>query len=201
MNSQIRYIRSFGPETKYVPMVIADLESDLAKSKFESDDLMEIVMAVDEALTNAILETARSKGDFITKIKEALRLDNSLTVSWAIDEEKFSFTVIDQGEGLDLDIMIGKVPAPGDEDYFEKVKSYSQKDQLVLRINGKPVEVKRFGAGLKIILSFMDKITIDYIDKEAIVTKKISGATQGTILTMVRYRDHEKRALVGKSIE
>ncbi len=71
----------------------------------------------------------------------------------------------------------------------------------MLRINGKPVEVKRFGAGLKIILSFMDKITIDYIDKEAIVTKKISGATQGTILTMVRYRDNVKRSSMEKTID
>ena len=201
MDSQIRYIRSFGPETKFVPAVIEELERDLQKADFTMDDAMEIVMAVDEALTNAILETARSKDNFLSKIKEALRLDNSVTVSWAIDQDKFSFTVIDQGEGLDLGIMIGKVPVPGDVDYFEKVKNYEKKDQLVLRINGKPVEVKRFGAGLKIILSFMDKITIDYIDKEAIVTKQLSGATQGTILTMIRYRDYERRLKEGKSIE
>lgn len=201
MDEPIRYIRSFGPETKFVPQVIGDLEADLDKAGFSFEDRMEVVMAVDEAMTNAILETARSKNSFITKIKEAFRLENSVTVSWSIDVDKFSFTVIDQGEGLDLEIMIGKTPAPGDKDYFDKVKHYEQKDQLVLRINGKPVEVKRFGAGLKIILSFMDRITIDYIDKEAIVTKKLSGATQGTILSMIRYRDHEKRKLLIKSIE
>jgi anti-sigma regulatory factor (Ser/Thr protein kinase) len=201
MNSPIQYIRSFGPETKFVPIVVADLEGDLAKTEIPQADAMEIVLAVDEALTNAILETARTKGANHEQDKDSSQLENSVTVSWAIDSDRFSFTVIDQGEGLDLDIMIGNAPVPGESDYFEKVQEYEQKDQLVLRINGKPVEVKRFGAGLKIILSFMDKITIDYIDKEAIVTKQLSGATQGTIMTMIRYLDAEQRHNQEKTIE
>lgn len=201
MSFPIQYIRSFGPETKFVPIVVTDLEQDLSKAEISQADAMEIVLAVDEALTNAILETARSKRDEQEPNGDTSKLENSVTVSWAIDADRFSFTVIDQGEGLDLDIMIGNAPIPGQNDYFEKVREYEQKDQLVLRVNGKPVEVKRFGAGLKIILSFMDRITIDYIDKEAIVTKQLSGATQGTIMTMIRYLDAEKRRSQEKTIE
>lgn len=188
MGEKIEYLKSFGPETKFVPLVIEDLSKDLRHSSFLEHDIMEIIMAVDEALTNAILETAKSTQSITDSTKQELS-DNSVSVRWSIDEDKFAFTVIDQGRGLDLDIMLGRVPVPKNKDYFETVQEYEKKDQLLIRINGQPVEVKRFGAGLKIILSFMDLITIDYIDKEEIISKKISGATQGTIFNMIRFRN------------
>ncbi len=181
MPELIEYVNSFGPETRFVPMIIEDLMRDLSRSFFSKDESQEIVMAVDEAMTNAILETARRTRNVTQQVSY------SVNVRWTIDAEKFSFTVIDQGKGLDLDIMLGKVPVPQNADYFEKVQQYEKKDQLQIRVNGKPVEVKRFGAGLKIILSFMDLITIDYIDKKEIISKKISGATEGTIFSMTRY--------------
>jgi len=44
------------------------------------------------------------------------------------------------------------------------------------------------GAGLKIILSFMDQVKIDLIDKESIVSSSVSDNTDGTIFNLKRRR-------------
>lgn len=185
----ISYLRSINPETRFVPEVIKDLDNDLKSSSFSEDDILEIILASDEALTNAILESAKAIDRKDKKAKETLLSEYDITVSWTISQERFSFTVVDQGGGFDLGYMLERLPSPNRKNYLEEVNKYQKKNNLTLRINGEPTEVKRFGAGLKIIMSFMDKITIDYINKDQVISKELSQKTQGTILNMIRFRN------------
>ena len=57
-----------------------------------------------------------------------------------------------------------------------------------IRINGEEIPLRGIGAGLKIILSFMDSVTIDLIDKEKILTVQVTEHTDGTIFNMKRNR-------------
>jgi anti-sigma regulatory factor (Ser/Thr protein kinase) len=196
MSEEIHYIKTFNPETKFVPEVISDLKIDLEKSLFQEEDTMEIILAVDEAITNAILESAKSISHKNPVKKDEYLTEMTVTVSWSITDELFSFTVIDKGEGLDIDYMVGKTPSPAKTNFLENLQTYEKKDNLTLRVNGNTVPVKRFGAGLKIMISFMDKITIDYIDRKVIVADKISQDTEGTILNMIRYRGHNTKNLI-----
>jgi hypothetical protein len=53
-------------------------------------------------------------------------------------------------------------------------------------LNGTEIPLHGIGAGLKIILNFMDAVTIDLIDREKIVSTSVSENTDGTILNMKR---------------
>ena len=75
--------------------------------------------------------------------------------------------------------------------YFDQIYKYienSEKDRLKVRINGNEILLNGIGAGIKIILTFMDTLTIDLIDKKDIVSDSVTKFTDGTILNMQRAR-------------
>jgi hypothetical protein len=64
----------------------------------------------------------------------------------------------------------------------------SEKSKLSVKINGEEVPLRGIGAGLKIILSFMDSVSIEYIDKKKIISSDVSEYTDGTIFNIKRKR-------------
>lgn len=67
----------------------------------------------------------------------------------------------------------------------------SEKSKIKVRLNGEEIPLRGIGAGLKVILNFMDAITIDLIDKEKILSQSVSEHTDGTIFNMKRKRRYK----------
>jgi anti-sigma regulatory factor (Ser/Thr protein kinase) len=183
----INFLDSFRADTSIVPEVIDRLISDLRFSHYPQDEIDEVILAMDEAITNAVQETISTLG---TKYSNSQQ-NREITIRYTIGSAEFNATVIDHGKGLDIDKMIKKTPDQKSVAYHEQIFSYletSTIDRLKIRINGKEVHLNGIGAGLKILLSFMDTVTIDLIDKQRIVADQVTEFTDGTILNMYRKR-------------
>lgn len=186
---EINYIDSFSADTVIVGKVIDSLIKDLKKMNFASEEISEIVIAMDEAVTNAVQETlcnnrlCRQNSD-----DESIR---EITVRYRITDDEFDATVIDHGKGLDLGKMSEITPDSNSGEYHKQIYEYIDErteKKLQVTVNGKEVILNGIGAGLKIILSFMDHVKIDLIDRKSIVSSAVSSDTDGTIFNLRRKR-------------
>lgn len=181
---------SFEADTRILSYLIDHLFQDLEKAGYNEEEAHEIVVAVDEAITNAILETIKATGEVEDDLTIAFDSSKvkSIAVKWEITPNEFYATVIDHGSGLDLATIQETVPRVDRQDYLGQVDSYQNQCNLHLRLNGEEIEIKRLGAGLKIMTSFMDAIFIDLIDAKKSLSQKVKHSTTGTILNLYRRR-------------
>jgi anti-sigma regulatory factor (Ser/Thr protein kinase) len=186
--SDIDFLNSYSARTAVVPEVIERLILDLRKIEYTQDEIDEIVLSMDEAITNAVQETMRVNQALNRRVvSDDDRRD--ITVRYTVSGEIFDATIIDHGKGLDIFNILNTTPQPGTAAYMNQIISYateSEKRKIKVRLNGQEIPLRGIGAGLKVILCFMDAITIDLIDKEKILSQSVSEHTDGTIFNMKR---------------
>jgi anti-sigma regulatory factor (Ser/Thr protein kinase) len=186
----IDFLNSYSANTAVVPEVIERLINDLKKIEYIQDEIDEIVLSMDEAITNAIQETMKANETFKRMmISDDDRRD--ITVRYTISSDIFDATIIDHGKGLDIFNILNSTPQVGTTTYMNQIISYateSEKCRIKVRLNGQEIPLRGIGAGLKVILNFMDSITIDLIDKEKVLTQSVTENTDGTIFNMKRKR-------------
>lgn len=188
IKKEINYLDSFNADTSVVPTVIASLVNHLREMRYPREEIDEIILSMDEAITNAVQETIRKKDRAEEQINHERR---EITIRYNITDKDFDATIIDHGKGLDLQNIVGIIPDRESHDYHDQIIRYateSEKKRITVRINGKEITLKGIGAGFKIILAFMDTVTIDLIDKEKVISNSISEFTDGTILNLKRKR-------------
>ncbi|MBN2161037.1 MAG: ATP-binding protein [Spirochaetes bacterium] len=186
---EIDFLNSYSATTSVVPEVIEHLIADLKHSDYIQDEIDEIVLSLDEALTNAIQETMKTNQGIHNRNETDDRRD--ITVRYTVTDNLFDATIIDHGKGLDIFNILDSTPQAGATNYVNQIISYateSEKSKIKVRLNGQEIPLRGIGAGLKIILNFMDLVTIDLIDKEKILSRSISEHTDGTIFNMKRKR-------------
>ena len=189
LKKEINFLDSFSADTSIVPSVINSLMKNLEAMKYPREEIDEIVLSMDEAITNAVQETIRKKNHEYSGFGHDERRE--ITIRYNISDSDFDATIIDHGRGLNIDSLVGIIPDSTSHDYHSQIVRYateSEKKKLTVRVNGKEVALKGIGAGLKIILAFMDNITIDLIDKKKIISDSVSEFTDGTILNLKRGR-------------
>ncbi len=190
---EIGYLDSFTADTSVVPRVIKKLITDLNDLQYQQDEIDEIVLSMDEAVTNAIQETL--KKNRVSPPNSNMTVDRrDITVRYTITSREFDATIIDHGKGLDIFNIFNSVPDMNSSNYQDQIISYateSEKSKITVRVNGKEVPLRGIGAGLKIILNFMDSITIDLIDKEKVLSTFVSEHTDGTIFNMKRKKRYQ----------
>ena len=186
-NQHIDFLNSYSATTSVVPEVIERLILDLKQSDYKQDEIDEIVLSMDEAVTNAIQETIRTNEGAPWKAgAEDLR---DITVRYTVTSDIFDATIIDHGKGLDIFNILNATPRAGSRNYINQIVSYatdSEKCRIRVRLNGQEIPLRGIGAGLKIILNFMDAVTIDMIDKETVLSRSVTEHTDGTIFNMKR---------------
>jgi anti-sigma regulatory factor (Ser/Thr protein kinase) len=187
---EIGFLDSYSASTSVVPKVINRLIEDLNKIHYNQDEIDEIVLSMDEAITNAIQETMKKNKNLNEEYDESIdRRD--ITIRYTITGNEFDATIIDHGKGLDIFNIFQSIPDCQSQNYQNQIISYateSEKSKIKVRVNGEEVPLRGIGAGLKIILNFMDSITIDLIDKEKVLSSCVSEHTDGTIFNMKRKR-------------
>jgi anti-sigma regulatory factor (Ser/Thr protein kinase) len=191
-SNEIKFLESYSATTEVVPVVIDHLINDLGKLAFSRDEIDEIVLSMDEAITNAIQETIFKNTEDISRPHNPDRRD--ITVRYIINEHEFDATIIDHGKGLDIFNIIKNVPDCKSDDYCDQIITYateSEKNKIKVTLNGIEIPLKGIGAGLKIILNFMDQVTIDLIDRKTVLSNAVSEHTDGTIFSMRRGRRYQ----------
>jgi len=189
---EIGFLDSYSADTSVVPTVISRLITDLRKISFPQNEIDEIVLSMDEAITNAVQETMKKNCHLMQSNPSHDTRD--ITIRYTITLTEFNATIIDHGKGLDIFNIFSKIPNCNADDYQSQIISYateSEKSRIKIRINGEEVPLRGIGAGLKIILNFMDSITIDLIDKEKVLSTSVSEHTDGTIFNMKRIRRYQ----------
>ena len=181
---EIGYLDSFAADLSIIAVVIDSLYLNLNKANYPQEDIDEIVLAMDESVTNAVQETIKKYTDV-----EDNKNRRDITIRYLITENEFEATIIDHGNGLDLFNILNIVPDKDSQKYIEQINNYateSEKQKLIIRINGQPIPLRGIGAGLKIILKFMDLVSIDLIDKNTILSRSVTSSTDGTIFNLRR---------------
>jgi len=185
-DKEITFLDSFTASTSIVPEVIDRLMKDLCRMNYPREEIDEIILSMDESITNAVQVTMNcSETACIIPEKR------NITIRYMIKNNEFDATIIDHGTGLDFIKIISNVPDINSNQYFDQILSYateSEKSKLSVKINGEEVPLRGIGAGLKIILSFMDSVSIEYIDKKKIISSDVSEYTDGTIFNIKRKR-------------
>ncbi len=185
-NKKIVFLKSFKADISIVTEIIDMLLNDLRSMGFPREEIDEIVLAMDEAVTNAVQITI-----CYNRIHDRGHQNHNVTVRYHITEEEFEATIIDHGSGLDFIEIAKGLPNTAFSDYHEQIISYAtekKKPDFFIKVNQKEISLKGIGAGLKIILQFMDSVEIDYMDKNYILASNMSDSTDGTILSMKRKR-------------
>lgn len=183
----INFLNSYRADTSVIPEVIDILIQHLRKVSYPQDEIDEIILSMDEAITNAVQETISKQENIPFPSTDA----REITVSYSINADEFGATIIDHGKGLDIKKMLQKIPDSCSENYHEQIINYvtsSESKKLQVRLNGKEILLNGMGAGLKIILAFMDSVTIDLIDRATVLSSEVSCFTEGTILNLKRKR-------------
>ncbi len=184
----INFLDSYQADTSVVPEIINHLINSLKELDYHVDEIDEIVLSMDEAITNAVQETIRKQECLPRSDYEKRR---AITIRYMIDDEGFDATIIDHGKGLNVNSLKGLIPDSKSKDYHSQIIRYAsdaERKKLKVRLNGKEITLKGIGAGLKIILAFMDSVTIDLIDKEKVLSTSVTDFTDGTILNLKRTR-------------
>ncbi len=182
----VSFLDSFSADTIIVPHIINRLILDLHEMQYNQDDIDEIIISMDESITNAVQETIH-KNINITENPER----RDITVRYTISNDEFNATIIDHGKGLDLFNILKNLPSRESASYHDQISEYafeSKQNKLLVRLNGREIPLKGIGSGLKIILKFMDSITIDFIDKKKVISNSVTEDTDGTIFNIRRSR-------------
>jgi anti-anti-sigma factor len=191
-DSSIHYYDCLESDTRILSSLLDRLFDHLAQAGYCEEEANEIVVAFDEAVTNALFETIKETGEMVdillrTKEKEE-NPPKIVVVTWRITPDTFTATVIDHGSGLDLKSEEENAPDTNSENFLQQVSDHQVKSNLHVTINGEAVEFKRLGMGLKIMTNLMDSVHITLIDPHEAVSKTVNSQTMGTILTLRRAR-------------
>lgn len=185
-NKEIAFLDSFAANTSIVPEVIDRLYRDLQVIGYPREEIDEIVLSMDESITNAVQVTLTCRNTETNICRE-----RNITIRYTVSEHEFDATIIDHGTGLDFIKILGSLPDNNSGNYYDQIVSYatdSEKSKLSVKINGEEIPLRGIGAGLKIILTFMDSVSIEYIDKKKILSSSVSDYTDGTIFNIKRKR-------------
>jgi len=197
-DKEIGFLDSFTASTSIVPEVIDRLMIDLIKMEYPQEEIDEIILSMDESITNAVQVTMNCNDtDCIVPEKR------NITIRYTVMEYEFDATIIDHGTGLDFIKILSSTPDIHSMNYHDQIISYatdSEKSKLSIKINGEIVPLRGIGAGLKIILSFMDSVSIEYIDKRTIIASNVTDSTDGTIFNIKRKRRYFKHGQTSESI-
>lgn len=197
-NKEIGFLDSFTASTSIVPEVIDRLMIDLIKMSYPQEEIDEIILSMDESITNAVQVTMNCN-DKTCVVPEK----RNITIRYTVSEREFDATIIDHGTGLDFIKILSTTPDINSKNYHDQIISYateSEKSKLSIKINGEVVPLRGIGAGLKIILSFMDSVSIEYIDKKTIIASNVTDSTDGTIFNIKRKRRYLKHGKTSQSI-
>jgi len=173
------------PDNSYVMFLPPDMESvrqfrrqlrvSLSQNSFGEDDISQIVLAADEALTNSITANVSNHSE------------ETIICRWRIENSKFTLLILDYGRGLKISETVSDnyEPAPRNLDnYLGDIKQHQSDSPGKLPFGGVEKPHKNMGKGLKIIRSLMDTVKILYHNNETITDNPLDNKINGSIVEL-----------------
>lgn len=168
------YVMFLPPDMESVRQFRKQLRVSLAQNGFGEDDISQIVLAADEALTNSITANVSNHSE------------ETIICRWRIVDSKFTLLILDYGRGLKVsESFSDDYEAPRDlENYLGNIKQHQTSSSGQLPFGGVNKTHKNMGKGLKIIRSLMDTVKILYHNNETITDNPLDNKINGSIVEL-----------------
>jgi anti-sigma regulatory factor (Ser/Thr protein kinase) len=165
------YAMFLPPDMLSVKRFRREIDTSLRDHQFSSEDVEQIKLACDEALTNSI--TANLKNESL----------ETIICRWKIEHSTFYLLIMDYGKGVPKEKIVN-IDVPNSLlDIIEKFKKNDLENPNFLPFNGICKKHKNMGQGLNIIKKIMDKVSIHYHRMDGIL-ESFSDSVDGSILEM-----------------
>ena len=159
------------PDMYSVKIFRTELSNSLQENQFSLEDIQQIELACDEALTNAITANIKNQS------KE------NIICKWKIEGLRFVLTILDYGRGIPKEKLEDSELPKNLNDFIKKFHELQKENTGVLPYAGTNKPHKNMGQGLKIIRKLMDTVKILYHNQETIVDDpKKTSIIEGSIL-------------------
>ncbi|MBK8398142.1 MAG: ATP-binding protein [Leptospiraceae bacterium] len=178
------YVMFLPPDMESVRQFRKQLRVSLSQHSFKEDDISQIVLAADEALTNSISANVSNHSE------------ETIICRWRIENSKFTLLILDYGRGLKISETVSEdyQPAPRNLDnYLESIKEHQSESPGKLPYGGIEKPHKNMGKGLKIIRSLMDTVKILYHNNETITDNPLDNKINGSIVELQFNADNKHK--------
>ena len=165
------YAMFLPPDMLSVKRFRREIDTSLRDHQFSSEDVEQIKLACDEALTNSI--TANLKNASL----------ETIICRWRIEQSTFYLLIMDYGKGVPTEKIVN-IDVPNSLlDLIEKFKKNDKENPNFLPFNGICKKHKNMGQGLNIIKKIMDKVSVHYHRMDGIL-ESFNDSVDGSILEM-----------------
>ncbi|MCB1141375.1 MAG: ATP-binding protein [Leptospiraceae bacterium] len=139
------------PDMESVKRFRDEIKKSLEEHTFPGEDIQQIELACDEALTNSI--TANINNDS----------RETIICRWRISDEKFTLFIMDYGRGVPSEQMKSIQEKPKNiQSIMERLKEAQKKNPKELPYGTNKKKHKNMGQGLNIIRNIMDTVKVFY---------------------------------------
>lgn len=184
--SDSSYAMFLPPDMESVRHFRKQLRNTLSQNGFSEDDISQIVLAADEALTNSITANVSNQSE------------ETIICRWRIVDAKFTLLILDYGRGLKISETVSddyeEEPTGQDLDnYLKDIQQHQTKTPGQLPFCGVNKPHKNMGKGLKIIRSLMDTVKILYHNNETITDNPMDNKINGSIVELEFDSEHRNK--------
>ncbi len=170
--SPTSYAMFLPPDMGSLKKFRVEFKKSLQQSPFNEQDIYNIQLACDEALTNSIT----------ANIKNHCR--ETIICRWRVEGLKIIIYIVDYGSGINV-----KEDSQGNKNrelhsFLQHIVDYQKKNSICLPHSGVERIHKNTGCGLKIIRSLMDTVKILYHYQGKVSDTTFNSETDGSILEL-----------------
>lgn len=170
------YAMFLPPDMATVKIFRKSLCESLRKHGFQEEDIIQIELACDEALTNSISANVSNN------------CDETIICRWVIKDLKITVYILDYGSGLKIDSIDTSITSSNTssdiQSYLQDIKNYQESKKNVLPYKGIKVGHKNIGKGLKIIYSLMDSVKILFHSNGVVLDNPNAENINGSIVEL-----------------
>jgi anti-sigma regulatory factor (Ser/Thr protein kinase) len=174
------YAMFLPPDMASIKLFRNELRRTLSEGSFPSSNIMQIELACDEALTNAIEANVGNHSE------------ESIICTWRIKGSKFLLYILDYGSGYknedpiaDTDPeLLKKDSSLCFSNFIQNIKQHQTKKLESLPYNGSQHKHKNMGKGLKIINTMMDSVKVMFHGEGMVGDAPQGFKVMGSILTL-----------------
>lgn len=178
------YAMFLPPDMSCIKAFRKSLRQSLTDNLFQEEDIIQIELAADEALTNSISANVTSQSE------------ETIICRWVIRDLKLTLYILDYGAGFKAKSSNLEPETDKPENmksFLNKIKTHQAGKPTCYPFQGVKMGHKNIGKGLKIIYSLMDSVKILFHTDGNVVEDPDSGTISGSIVEL-EY-DSKKRAM------
>ncbi|MDF3821023.1 ATP-binding protein [Leptospira sp. 96542] len=169
------------PDMSSVKQFRKELRESLTQNGFTNDNIQQIELAADEALTNSVAANV------------SCECDETIICRWRISGSKFTLYILDYGAGLSE--QPNSIPDTDPNflrtnqsacfaNFLNQIKIHQNRKRESLPYNGNNQKHKNMGKGLKIINAMMDSVRVMFHGEGMVGEAPLGFKVMGSIIEL-----------------